>query len=373
MIFLLTICFACLAPTVQIGLSSEKILDVPPEAKTFAAIASYLKQNNGIAATFDADSEVKEEEALLAIAMSRPKFVLTGCHWSAQIANLETGKLEQAFKGHKNWVLSAVFSPDGTHVLTASRDNTAKIFDRKTGQLLQTLKYHTKKMNSAVFSPDPEGTLVLTASNDNTAKIFNRKTNTLLQTLFHTREVTYAVFSPTGTLVLTASADRTAKIFDQKHGTLLKTFEGHTDLVKSAVFNPEGTHVLTASHDNTAKIFDLTTNEVQTFEGHTLRVQSAVFSPDGTRVLTASDDGTAKIFDRKTGEILQTIRSGGLDSAVFSPDGNFILTTSLMETKIYNLESGSVEEMKGRHLNRAIFGVEQYYLYKLVKNHASNF
>ena len=68
--------------------------------------------------------------------------------------------------GHTDKVNSAVFSPDGTLALTASNDNTARIFEVATGKELQVLSGHMSWVISAVFSPD--GKLVLTASLDNT-------------------------------------------------------------------------------------------------------------------------------------------------------------------------------------------------------------
>jgi WD40 repeat protein len=64
----------------------------------------------------------------------------------------------------------AEFSPDGTKVVTASWDDTAKIWDVNSGNLLFTLVGHTDFVRYAKFSPD--GTKVVTSSDDNTAKIF---------------------------------------------------------------------------------------------------------------------------------------------------------------------------------------------------------
>jgi tRNA A-37 threonylcarbamoyl transferase component Bud32 len=71
-------------------------------------------------------------------------------------------------KGHTNIVTSASFSPDGTRIVTASGDKTAKVWDAKTGTETFTLKGHTGQVRSAAFSPD--GTRIVTASIDSTAK-----------------------------------------------------------------------------------------------------------------------------------------------------------------------------------------------------------
>ncbi len=54
------------------------------------------------------------------------------------------------------------FSPDGRRVVTTRGDNTADIRDSETWELITTLKGHDDRINTAVFSPD--GKWVLTAS-----------------------------------------------------------------------------------------------------------------------------------------------------------------------------------------------------------------
>jgi WD40 repeat protein len=62
-----------------------------------------------------------------------------------------------------------VFAPDGGRILTASNDNTARLWDRH-GKPLATLAGHTGWVLSAVFAPD--GGRILTASRDNTARLW---------------------------------------------------------------------------------------------------------------------------------------------------------------------------------------------------------
>jgi WD40 repeat protein len=73
-------------------------------------------------------------------------------------------------RGHTSSVVSAVFSPDGQRIVTASDDQTARVWNATSGQLLATLQGHTKAVWTAAFSPD--GQRIVTASGDETARVF---------------------------------------------------------------------------------------------------------------------------------------------------------------------------------------------------------
>ena len=72
--------------------------------------------------------------------------------------------------GHGDRVITAAFSADGSRIVTASADKTARVWDAATGAALTVLSGHTNWVNSAVFSAD--GSRVLTASLDSTARIW---------------------------------------------------------------------------------------------------------------------------------------------------------------------------------------------------------
>ncbi|MDY6941155.1 MAG: hypothetical protein SWY16_26295, partial [Cyanobacteriota bacterium] len=72
---------------------------------------------------------------------------------------LQKIRLKNVFN-HQAWVTSAQFSPDGNRILTASGDNTARLWDLQ-GNQLKTFE-HQARVYSARFSP--EGNRILTAS-----------------------------------------------------------------------------------------------------------------------------------------------------------------------------------------------------------------
>jgi WD40 repeat protein len=82
-----------------------------------------------------------------------------------------TGKPLTPPLDHQDMVWSAAFSPDGTRVVTASLDHTARVWDAATGKPLAPPLVHQDSVWSAAFSPD--GTRVVTASADHTARVWN--------------------------------------------------------------------------------------------------------------------------------------------------------------------------------------------------------
>ena len=68
-------------------------------------------------------------------------------------------------------VLGCAFSPDGACIVSASYDNTLKLWNASSGQELRTLSGHTAGINRVAFSPD--GTWIVSASVDRTIKVWD--------------------------------------------------------------------------------------------------------------------------------------------------------------------------------------------------------
>ncbi len=115
---------------------------------------------------------------------------------------------------HKGPVVSALFSPDGQRILTASEDDTARIWDARSGRALGAPLRREGPIVSAQFSPD--GQWIATASGDKAQTWDARSGRALGAPLRHERPVVSAQFSPDGQRIVTASEDDTARIWDAR-------------------------------------------------------------------------------------------------------------------------------------------------------------
>jgi WD40 repeat protein len=315
----------------------QRALLLLQEAQRIASVDDRAVDN--LAETLDAWSQEPcllalrgHQDSLGSIAVSPDgsRILTASRDGTARLWEASSGKPLATLQGHTDSVLDAVFSADGSRILTASWDKTARLWEASSGKPLATFQGHTDSLLTAVFSPD--GSRVLTASTDRTARLWEASSGKLLTTLQgHTHRVVAVAFSPDGSRILTASWDSTARLWEASSGKLLTTLQGHTGSVVAAVFSPDGSRILTASWDNTARLWEASSGKpLATLRGHGAPLETAVFSPDGSRVLTASWDSTARLWDGFSGEPLATLQ-GHTDrvvAAAFSPNDSLVLTAS---------------------------------------------
>ncbi len=220
-----------------------------------------------------------------------PKLLLfAGCLWIIMIANAQQPKLFLPI-GHTYFVENACFSPDGQKVLTASADQTAKIWDAESGTLLANLKGHTAAVGCARFSPN--GKKIVTASTDGTAKIWNTENGSLLFDLKSQKKDKYqpiydACFSPDSRKVLSTSTedDVIAKIWDSETGTLLMELKRKNSFALNAFFSPDGEKIVTSDAGMNADIWDAQSGALLgELQGSIFWINSYCFSPDGKKIV----------------------------------------------------------------------------------------
>ncbi|MBI2433819.1 MAG: serine/threonine protein kinase, partial [Candidatus Hydrogenedentes bacterium] len=228
---------------------------------------------------------------------------------------------EHTLAGHEGPVVSAEYSPDGTLLVTASDDHTARLWS-SDGSERAVLRGHTGQLRVATFSP--AGHRVATASEDGLAILWDSATGKeIVRLKGHDGGVNAVEFSPTGEAALTASADGTARLWNASTGEEQGRLQGHSTNVRLARFNPEGTRIVTASQDGTARLWDAASGQEIIVLGAGSSFRGARFSNDGQRLLLwANTPPKAFLFNGLTGESQKVIEDlGGRPcSGGFSPD-----------------------------------------------------
>ncbi len=116
---------------------------------------------------------------------------------------------------HTGSVRSAAFSPDGERIVTASYDNTAKVWDAATGDELLTLSGHSAVRQRRRLQPRWSTHRHRQCRPDRQSGTPPPEKNS--SPLQRHGAVWSAAFSPDGQRIVTASRDNTAKVWECPH------------------------------------------------------------------------------------------------------------------------------------------------------------
>jgi len=292
--------------------------------------------------------------------------------WRAIIWDATTGK-QMVSLAHRERLRYAAFSPDGSRVVTASYDQTARVWNAATGTPITPPLRHDRQVWRASFSPD--GTMLVTASLDCNIRLWNAGTGE-----FHTGiirqsgQIRNVSFSPDGRQILVASQSRSVSIWDlsgaeplvshlptssvahdvvfSPDGRLaiiltvsagafgwdlaaakpLTALWGNLNLIRSAHFSRDGRWLALGNSDGSAIVCDVTTGRPakSAFLQHRGPVNHLEFSPDMKWLLSASGDASACVWDMATGNrISQMAHQGPVAYASFTPDGKQVVTATI--------------------------------------------
>eukprot|EP01130_Rhizamoeba_saxonica_P006543 TRINITY_DN2602_c0_g1_i1.p1 TRINITY_DN2602_c0_g1~~TRINITY_DN2602_c0_g1_i1.p1 ORF type:complete len:519 (-),score=108.57 TRINITY_DN2602_c0_g1_i1:80-1636(-) len=269
---------------------------------------------------YDVDmiSDIKHHSVVCCIKFSPcGKYLATGCNYSAQIYDSDTGEKIKTFDmggnngnagqdGSDLYVRSVVFSPDSTLLATGAEDRTFKLWDIYSKSIVHNFTGHEQDIYSLDFSKD--GRLVVSGSGDKTVRIWNIEQKSCMYTLGGdggpTDGITSVAFSPDGRYVVAGSLDRIVRIWDVETGDLVQNFEGHTDAVYSVAFSPDGRTLASGSLDKTLRLWDTSScpngQFLNTLKGHREYVLSVAFSPDGNWLVSGSKDRSVHFWDSRT-------------------------------------------------------------------------
>jgi WD40 repeat protein len=262
------------------------------------------------------------------------------------LANLQTLLV---LKGHTDGVNNATFDRNGSRIVTAGADGTARVWNARTGAQQLVLRVPpgpNSPIFDAAFSPD--GSRIIT-SDFNRAILWDARTGRQVRVLQHdTRAVLGVAFSPDGSRVLTAGLD--AQVWDARSGRQLVAIRGPGRGVAGSVqaaFSPDGSRIVVVFPNGLVQLWSARTGRAL------LRLQGRLapaflsvpsFSPDGARILVAGRP--TAVWDARTGRRLVTLTDPSTETsdesqAAFSPDGNRVVTGNGIGLTMFDVKTGT--------------------------------
>lgn len=289
------------------------------------------------------------------------------------------------FTGHGGMIRGIALSPDGSRVMTASFDYTARLWDFASQNELAALNGHTGPVNAVAFMPDgrhavsagddgvliawdlrnntarhrfeghtakiadvsvsSDGALIATASWDQTVRLWDLQRQSEVNRLTHDTPVNAVAFAPDHSIVYSGGNNGQIAVWAVSDGSLLYTFPAHDMAVTDVAVSPDGTRLLSASIDETVRVWNLETRrELHVLRGHAGPVFSVAFSPDGGKAVSAGLDGLVILWALEAGKSIRWIEAhdGPAWAVAFSRDGRFALSAGSDETlRLWHLDSGS--------------------------------
>ena len=313
----------------------------PPARRQLLGLAhvarTYEAESRGLTLGGGGEDHACELAGLSASALERDPLL-------ALILAVESGRVQETREGiealraalrsahleavlpHEGPVQQAVFSADGSRIVTSLADGTVRIFERLTGKEMHVLGGGELPGNRSFVSLG--GCCILCCDALGMAQLFDAESGRLLYTLDESQEgLRDVVFAADAHCFLTICQDGEARVYETRSGRRLMRMKGPKGWLVSATFHPDGTRLLTYGSGNDAFVWDCRKGvRLASLTGHTARIETAIFSRDGATLFTGAADNTLRIWDLESGRQRDVLKGHGgtvwdLD---LSPDGRLL-------------------------------------------------
>jgi len=249
---------------------------------------------------------------------------------------------------HEGEVSIAAFSPDGSRLLTAGQDRTARLWRVPDGTMIDQPLRHGRAVTVAVFSPD--GRRILTESEERVLRLWEVAQEPTPLVAWNQKgegasPVLAAVLSRDGTRLLIGGASGEqglAQLVSRRTGTVLAEMT-HDHPIRAVACNADASRFLTGggaagSKQGLVCLWDEKGEKLASWT-HPGVVRGVAFHPDSRQFATACDDGVIRLWDGSRIGLPRPLQRqdvlaepadnrAGATAVAYSPDGKALLSGS---------------------------------------------
>ena len=256
---------------------------------------------------------------------SLPLWDVSFCDYALHAANLQNCDLSRTQFSHAfAGVTCVAISPDDTYFVSGHEDGRINLWDRQGLQLLN-LEGHKSWIWDLAWTPD--GQSIVSASEDQTLRVWNLELGNCVTQLNGHRDRIWQVICPANNIVISSSSDQTIKVWDLTQGVCTRTLIGHQEDITALALVTEN-QLLSGSADQTLRLWDFTRGELidqwQSTEGG---IWAIVYDSATETIYSAGDHGSILAWKRNESSPIQSLnyQTCRIWSIALSPCGRYLV------------------------------------------------